>query len=373
MSRVSVQYGNLARAASRQRCSGAAAFLSIHLARTRIWSSLRECRESLFCTRIMGSVERPCTVRNSCTEANFALQLKGWRENMENFCGSKPPEGGCGSRQAQGFYPLWQPTASVFHGNRRFADCDPIAQFDRFDPRTTIGLPLEVRAVSRALDFLIPVSEALPQRGTRDSNPQPRVPTRSQNRKRPNAQSHRANGGEYPALTVADGASMMRVPEHWAWTQAERGAAREEGVAGAPGALPGPGPGPGPGQAAAVWNASAPAAVPGEDDDSGRDERLAQVARFDLGKMSAAGPGLLESAPAREQVAAEKRPKRFSPFGFIEQLWHYTSNWTIPVAVTLREKQRARQQCSQHYVHPEKRGLELTKRNFGIDPSPFSP
>ncbi|KAK3923151.1 Protein turtle [Frankliniella fusca] len=127
-------------------------------------------------------------------ETNFALQLKGWRENMENFCGSKPPEGGCGSRQAQGFYPLWQPTASVFHGNRRFADCDPIAQFDRFDPRTTIGLPLEVRAVSRALDFLIPVSEALPQRGTRDSNPQPRVPTRSQNRKRPNAQSHRANG-----------------------------------------------------------------------------------------------------------------------------------------------------------------------------------
>ncbi|KAK3925063.1 Lipoprotein signal peptidase [Frankliniella fusca] len=115
---------------------------------------------------------------------------------MENFCGSKPPEGGCGSRQAQGFYPLWQPTASVFHGNRRFADCDPIAQFDRFDPRTTIGLPLEVRAVSRALDFLIPVSEALPQRGTRDSNPQPRVPTRSQNRKRPNAQSHRANGDE---------------------------------------------------------------------------------------------------------------------------------------------------------------------------------
>ncbi|KAK3927406.1 Lipoprotein signal peptidase [Frankliniella fusca] len=129
------------------------------------------------------------------SETNFALQLKGWRENMENFCGSKPPEGGCGSRQAQGFYPLWQPTASVFHGNRRFADCDPIAQFDRFDPRTTIGLPLEVRAVSRALDFLIPVSEALPQRGTRDSNPQPRVPTRSQNRKRPNAQSHRANGG----------------------------------------------------------------------------------------------------------------------------------------------------------------------------------
>ncbi|KAK3913624.1 Lipoprotein signal peptidase, partial [Frankliniella fusca] len=128
------------------------------------------------------------------SEVNFALQLKGWRENMENFCGSKPPEGGCGSRQAQGFYPLWQPTASVFHGNRRFADCDPIAQFDRFDPRTTIGLPLEVRAVSRALDFLIPVSEALPQRGTRDSNPQPRVPTRSQNRKRPNAQSHRANG-----------------------------------------------------------------------------------------------------------------------------------------------------------------------------------
>ncbi|KAK3920645.1 Lipoprotein signal peptidase [Frankliniella fusca] len=127
-------------------------------------------------------------------QTNFALQLKGWRENMENFCGSKPPEGGCGSRQAQGFYPLWQPTASVFHGNRRFADCDPIAQFDRFDPRTTIGLPLEVRAVSRALDFLIPVSEALPQRGTRDSNPQPRVPTRSQNRKRPNAQSHRANG-----------------------------------------------------------------------------------------------------------------------------------------------------------------------------------
>ncbi|KAK3908697.1 hypothetical protein KUF71_000580 [Frankliniella fusca] len=77
-------------------------------------------------------------------ETNFALQLKGWRENMENFCGSKPPEGGCGSRQAQGFYPLWQPTASVFHGNRRFADCDPIAQFDRFDPRTTIGLPLEI-------------------------------------------------------------------------------------------------------------------------------------------------------------------------------------------------------------------------------------
>ncbi|KAK3908345.1 hypothetical protein KUF71_018838 [Frankliniella fusca] len=76
-------------------------------------------------------------------ETNFALQLKGWRENMENFCGSKPPEGGRGSRQAQGFYPLWQPTASVFHGNRRFADCDPIAQFDRFDPRTTIGLPLE--------------------------------------------------------------------------------------------------------------------------------------------------------------------------------------------------------------------------------------
>ncbi|KAK3915898.1 Ribosomal protein var1, mitochondrial [Frankliniella fusca] len=35
------------------------------------------------------------------SEANFALQLKGWRENMENFCGSKPPEGGCGSRQAQ--------------------------------------------------------------------------------------------------------------------------------------------------------------------------------------------------------------------------------------------------------------------------------
>ncbi|KAK3924686.1 Reticulocyte-binding protein 2-like protein a [Frankliniella fusca] len=100
-------------------------------------------------------------------ETNFALQLKGWRENMENFCGSKPPEGGCGSRQAQGFYPLWQPTASVFHGNRRFADCDPIAQFDRFDPRTTIGLPLEVRAVSRALDFLNPVSEALPQRDPR--------------------------------------------------------------------------------------------------------------------------------------------------------------------------------------------------------------
>ncbi|KAK3916347.1 Lipoprotein signal peptidase [Frankliniella fusca] len=95
---------------------------------------------------------------------------------MENFCGSKPPEGGCGSRQAQGFYPLWQPTASVFHGNRRFADCDPIAQFDRFDPRTTIGLPLEVRAVSRALDFLIPVSEALPQRGTRDSNPRTHNP-----------------------------------------------------------------------------------------------------------------------------------------------------------------------------------------------------
>ncbi|KAK3915028.1 Lipoprotein signal peptidase [Frankliniella fusca] len=141
-------------------------------------------------------------------EANFALQLKGWRENMENFCGSKPPEGGCGSRQAQGFYPLWQPTASVFHGNRRFADCDPIAQFDRFDPRTTIGLPLEVRAVSRALDFLIPVSEALPQRGTRDSNPQPRVPTRSQNRKRPNAQSHRANGG---ASRVAAG----RAPVAW--------------------------------------------------------------------------------------------------------------------------------------------------------------
>ncbi|KAK3914008.1 Xaa-Pro dipeptidase [Frankliniella fusca] len=133
--------------------------------------------------------------RRAERETNFALQLKGWRENMENFCGSKPPEGGCGSRQAQGFYPLWQPTASVFHGNRRFADCDPIAQFDRFDPRTTIGLPLEVRAVSRALDFLIPVSEALPQRGTRDSNPQPRVPTRSQNRKRPNAQSHRANVG----------------------------------------------------------------------------------------------------------------------------------------------------------------------------------
>ncbi|KAK3914656.1 Translation initiation factor IF-2 [Frankliniella fusca] len=103
-------------------------------------------------------------------ETNFALQLKGWRENMENFCGSKPPEGGCGSRQAQGFYPLWQPTASVFHGNRRFADCDPIAQFDRFDPRTTIGLPLEVRAVSRALDFLIPVSEALPQRAAAKGN-----------------------------------------------------------------------------------------------------------------------------------------------------------------------------------------------------------
>ncbi|KAK3933257.1 Nucleoredoxin [Frankliniella fusca] len=68
---------------------------------------------------------------------------------MENFCGSKPPEGGCGSRQAQGFYPLWQPTASVFHGNRRFADCDPIAQFDRFDPRTTIGLPLERRLCGR--------------------------------------------------------------------------------------------------------------------------------------------------------------------------------------------------------------------------------
>ncbi|KAK3922610.1 Luciferin 4-monooxygenase [Frankliniella fusca] len=83
-------------------------------------------------------------------EANFALQLKGWRENMENFCGSKPPEGGCGSRQAQGFYPLWQPTASVFHGNRRFADCDPIAQFDRFDPRTTIGLPLEATGARRA-------------------------------------------------------------------------------------------------------------------------------------------------------------------------------------------------------------------------------
>ncbi|KAK3908349.1 VPS35 endosomal protein sorting factor-like, partial [Frankliniella fusca] len=80
---------------------------------------------------------------------NFALQLKGWRENMENFCGSKPPEGGCGSRQAQGFYPLWQPTASVFHGNRRFADCDPIAQFDRFDPRTTIGLPLELSEAQR--------------------------------------------------------------------------------------------------------------------------------------------------------------------------------------------------------------------------------
>ncbi|KAK3928445.1 Desmoglein-1 [Frankliniella fusca] len=93
----------------------------------------------------------------------------------------------------------WQPTASVFHGNRRFADCDPIAQFDRFDPRTTIGLPLEVRAVSRALDFQIPVSEALPQRGTRDSNPQPRVPTHSQNWKRPNAQSHRANGGRRAA------------------------------------------------------------------------------------------------------------------------------------------------------------------------------
>ncbi|KAK3909907.1 Lipoprotein signal peptidase, partial [Frankliniella fusca] len=152
--------------------------------------------------------------------ANFALQLKGWRENIENFCGSKPPEGGCGSRQAQGFYPLWQPTASVFHGNRRFADCDPIAQFDRFDPRTTIGLPLEVRAVSRALDFLIPVSEALPQRGTRDSNPQPRVPTRSQNRKRPNAQSHRANGGETFAknkmLTPFDIRSCQR-PEGYCW------------------------------------------------------------------------------------------------------------------------------------------------------------
>ncbi|KAK3926111.1 Lipoprotein signal peptidase [Frankliniella fusca] len=143
---------------------------------------------------VVGTARRLIDVRVKPRETNFALQLKGWRENMENFCGSKPPEGGCGSRQAQGFYPLWQPTASVFHGNRRFADCDPIAQFDRFDPRTTIGLPLEVRAVSRALDFLIPVSEALPQRGTRDSNPQPRVPTRSQNRKRPNAQSHRANG-----------------------------------------------------------------------------------------------------------------------------------------------------------------------------------
>ncbi|KAK3927709.1 Inactive phospholipase C-like protein 1, partial [Frankliniella fusca] len=130
---------------------------------------------------------------------------------MENFCGSKPPEGGCGSRQAQGFYPLWQPTASVFHGNRRFADCDPIAQFDRFDPRTTIGLPLEVRAVSRALDFLIPVSEALPQRGTRDSNPQPRVPTRSQNRKRPNAQSHRANGAEECVRHMMQGTSLIKV------------------------------------------------------------------------------------------------------------------------------------------------------------------
>ncbi|KAK3913324.1 hypothetical protein KUF71_022778 [Frankliniella fusca] len=144
-------------------------------------------------------------------QTNFALQLKGWRENMENFCGSKPPEGGCGSRQAQGFYPLWQPTASVFHGNRRFADCDPIAQFDRFDPRTTIGLPLEVRAVSRALDFLIPVSEALPQRGTRDSNPQPRVPTRSQNRKRPNAQSHRANGGTLWELNI--GRRLLEIRE----------------------------------------------------------------------------------------------------------------------------------------------------------------
>ncbi|KAK3916058.1 Lipoprotein signal peptidase [Frankliniella fusca] len=141
-------------------------------------------------------------------EANFALQLKGWRENIENFCGSKPPEGGCGSRQAQGFNPLWQPTASVFHGNRRFADCDPIAQFDRFDPRTTIGLPLEVRAVSRALDFQIPVSEALPQRGTRDSNPQPRVPTHSQNGKRPNAQSHRANGGYKSCVYAVKGIKL---------------------------------------------------------------------------------------------------------------------------------------------------------------------
>ncbi|KAK3908339.1 Sulfate adenylyltransferase [Frankliniella fusca] len=99
--------------------------------------------------------EKPCAASLLCVlKTNFALQLKGWSENMESFCGSKPPEGGCGSRQAQGFNPLWQPTASVFHGNRRFADCDPIAQFDRFDPRTTIGLPLEDEAefycVSRA-------------------------------------------------------------------------------------------------------------------------------------------------------------------------------------------------------------------------------
>ncbi|KAK3924164.1 Lipoprotein signal peptidase, partial [Frankliniella fusca] len=164
-----------------------------------------EPAQQLMCSAVLPAQRGDHT--HSVRETNFALQLKGWRENIENFCGSKPPEGGCGSRQAQGFYPLWQPTASVFHGNRRFADCDPIAQFDRFDPRTTIGLPLEVRAVSRALDFLIPVSEALPQRGTRDSNPQPRVPTRSQNRKRPNAQSHQANGEgrDSPAVLVAGG------------------------------------------------------------------------------------------------------------------------------------------------------------------------
>ncbi|XP_052123761.1 cephalotocin receptor 1-like [Frankliniella occidentalis] len=64
---------------------------------------------------------------------------------------------------------------------------------------------------------------------------------------------------------------MMRVPEHWAWTRAER-AGGQEGAEERPG----------PGLVDAVWNATAPGA---EDDDSGRDERLAQVEVAVLGVL----------------------------------------------------------------------------------------
>ncbi|KAK3907161.1 Tyrosine--tRNA ligase [Frankliniella fusca] len=99
-------------------------------------------------------------------EINSKLQRV---ENLKDERGKKEFAISCQKDSDDGFFYV-EPTASVFHGNRRFADCDPIAQFDRFDPRTTIGLPLEVRAVSRALDFLIPVSEALPQRAAATGN-----------------------------------------------------------------------------------------------------------------------------------------------------------------------------------------------------------